>query len=318
MHQQRDSTATRIASRPPWLHPYGGAASALLILAVATLAILLQTQRTNTVIPATDWQDAAQHVRDHFATGDVIRIEPIWADAPRLFLEDAPMDLSAEPNREILDQYDRVWVLAGFSRGALVEASMPTQYDLESTSAFGDVDVLRYAIPAAAKPAYSFQNELPNAIVGRVYPTRSDEDCTLWRKDAWHCGRVDKYLYVAEEMRDMGNEPRHCIYAPPIPHNGWVEILFTDVPMGQRVLGRVGMSNHAVRSERGSVTDFVVRVGTQDKLHMKLDPKNPTFNHFEIDTEEVQGERTDVMFRIHADNFFDRFLCFTAHVPSVE
>lgn len=293
-----------------------GSICGVLLLLVVALSYFAQEHIYDERIPIDDWKAAAMAVREGYEPGDVVRIEPVWADTPRVFLEGALVDMTPQPERDVLDEYDRIWILAGYNRAAHVAQRMPGAYNRLSVETFGDVDLALYEVPAAAQPLYDFGDHIATAKVRRTYPDgRPAQRCTLWRDNAWHCGRYDQHLHVGRRMRDMDNQPRHCIYMPPGPDHAWIETTFEGVDLSQTLRGRVGMDNWAVRSERGSMTEFEVLIDGEVKHHMELPPRDPTYHSFAVETGAFEGKH-DVTFRARAADFFDRFLCFNASVPS--
>ncbi|OIP35638.1 MAG: hypothetical protein AUK47_16350 [Deltaproteobacteria bacterium CG2_30_63_29] len=288
----------------------------MLLLLLVPLSIYLQDSVRSALTPAADWQAAAAAVRAEYQPDDVIRVIPIWSDDVRVFLDGAQFDLSPEPRTDTLDRYKRIWLVAGLGRGEEAVKAIPERYTLVEQQSFGNVVVARFDVPPTAKPKYDFLEHVADAEVSRLAPSKPAEPCTLWRKDAWHCGRFDKHLNVGVRVRDMNNEARTCIYAPPVPEYAWLEIEFDDVPIDATLIGRVGMDNKALRSTRGSVTEFELLVDGAPLMHLNLLPRDPEFKEFSVDTSTLAGKAGKVTFRVRAKDFFDRFLCFTAQVPS--
>lgn len=294
-----------------------GAILAGVLLLTVVVSLVLQEHNRNRAVPVDDWQAAAAYIRQGYTAGDVVRVEPRWADTPRVFLDGATFDLAPDPQRDILDEFHRVWVLAGFNRADIVRQEMPDLYDEIAFESFGRVDVLLFEIPTAARPRFDFSESLAEAVVRRTWPDgRPPQRCTLWRDDAWHCGHVDQHLFVGRRVRDMNDEPRHCIYAPPIPDLGRVEITWPSVELGSELSGRVGHDNWAVRSHRGSESLFEVLIDGELRFQTVLGQRDPTFHPWTIDTTDRAGQRASVTFRTHAVDFFDRFVCFTARIPA--
>ena len=292
-----------------------GALAALVLFATVIFSLCEQEAEQQRRVPLEDWESAAAAIRAEIGSNDAIRVEPSWLDTPRVYLDGLTFELSQEPRRELLDGFDRVWVLVAYGRTEEVKAAMPEVYTLDKEERFGAVDLLRYEIPASAQPAYDFLQHVSEAKVRRVPEKGRIEECKLWRDDAWHCGQVNAYLYVGARLKDINSEPRYCIYAPPGPDNSWLEIEFDQVPLSDRIVGRVGMDNLALRSERGSDTEFELHVDGEKRVSVRVPPREPAFLPFEGKTEAGPAK---VLFRIRAKDFFDRFLCFTAQVPGEE
>jgi hypothetical protein len=308
-----DDALTRAYPAKPVLLPVG-ALGALILLIVVVTAVLLQ-EKQKRAVPLEDWEAAADVIREQAREGDIVRVEPVWADDPRVLLNTLRYDLTQQPMREVLDGYGRVWVMAGFNRAEKVHAQMPSEYVLVEAEQYGMVDLLLYEIPAELRPKFDFLEALPQAQVRRV-GLRGTQVCSLWAENAWHCQRVDKFLNVGVRLREMGDDPRRCIYAPPIPDGGTLEIDFPDVTLGTRIEGRAGMDNWAIRSDRGSDTTFEVQLDGESATSLRIGKHDREFFPFSIDTSARAGEKAKVSFRIHADDFFDRFLCFTARIPA--
>jgi hypothetical protein len=303
-----------------------GPALGLTLIALAVVASWVLQARQYRAVQATDWAAAATHVRAQFAPGDVVRVAPFWADDARAFLPGLPVDVPRRPDLDTLTAHDRVWLIAGDARPnqpsvSDAKAAMPAPLQPQAEAAFGDVTVLRYDIPPSLKPAFVFADALTDAKVRRVYPTqpqRGPEACDLWRDQerAWHCGRFDPYLYIGVRYREMGGEPRRCVFVAPAPDAGWVEVRYPQVPMRGRLRGRFGVSDESVRSERGGAVLFEVQVNDVTRFSGRVEPDDPTYAPFSISTADLQGQRADVTFRVHAADLLDRFPCFEAVVPS--
>ncbi len=291
------------------------AIAALLLFGVAITAVLLQNHSHAQVVDPGDWEAAAEHIRAAYQPGDIIRIVPIWADEPRVFLHGLEIDMNREPDPEVLDTYERIWLLVGLGRVAEAKASLPQSYILEEERNFGGADTLRFRLPASARPHYDFLAHIQESEASRFRDDQPLHRCTNWTHQSWHCDRYDRWLNVGIQMRDMDADPRTCIYFPAMPDHYWHQLTFRDVQMHSEIRGRVGHDNWAVRSERGSEVSFEVRINGELAYARVLAPRDPLFHRYTIDTTPWQGESVDVQFRVYAADFFDRFLCFTAQIP---
>jgi hypothetical protein len=167
-----------------------------------------------------------------------------------------------------------------------------------------------------------FADTLHLAKVRRTYPNqpnRAPNACDLWRQQdlSWHCNqRVDPYLFVGLRYREMGGEPRRCVFTAPAPDGGWTEVTYADVPMRRRLRGRFGISDESTRSDRGSDVVFEVLVNGTLRQTLRASKHEVRYMSFEVSTEDLQGEAAEVTFRVQAADLLDRFPCFEAIIPA--
>lgn len=289
-------------------------AAALLLIAVALITLVLQDRQYSAEASPDAYRQAAEHIRAHWTDGDVIRIEPVWLDDPRVYLDGFEFDPASQPLLENLGRYRRVWILAGYSRGDTL--SLPEGFREIERHHFGKVDLLLFEAPASETPRFNFLAALRKAKVYRLgHDGKGRQECH-WKDavQAFHCGRIDAWLFVAERLTDLDGEPHRCIYMPPLPEKKKHRVTFEKVLLQSRIVGRVGQSSVAVRAERGSDVHFDVTINGEPAHTLVLPPHDGSAFTFDIDTAELAGQPADVSFTVWANDFFDRYPCFSASV----
>lgn len=310
----------RLGERSPW---WGWVGCGGLILALLASWVMQASQYK--AVAGSDWAAAAQHLRDNFELGDVVRIEPFWSDDARVFLPGLPVDTLKHPEIDTLAKYKRVWVIAGYGKGeqsrGVYEGVVGGEAEVKT---IGDVDLLLYKISKNKRITFDAVAELTRAKVRRVYGGGREEQCDRWEGGesggvggAWHCGgRVDPYLYTAVRYKEMEGEARTCVFAAPAPEGGWLEVRYGGVKLGGVLRGRVGISDESTRSERGGVVEVEVVVGGEVRHVQHIPPQDPTYYRFSFDTQpliaSLQKAETDITFRVRAADLLDRFPCFEA------
>jgi hypothetical protein len=139
-------------------------------------------------------------------------------------------------------------------------------------------------------------------------------ECSLWRNEAWHCGRPNAYINVGAGHREMGDEnPRRVItMAAPEAGAHWV-IAWEDVPSaGATLRFRAGNEFSAIRSDRGSPVEFAALIDGAEVFRRTWGIHETGFEAFEFTLPDAPT--ADLVFEMRADDHFDRFFGFRPQI----
>jgi hypothetical protein len=286
---------------------------AAVLLAAGIVSFVLQIYVFTPEATESDYQRASAYVMEQLGTHDAIRVYPTWTETPYPYLVEAEMQFVRQdkPVYSDIADYKRIWLIteAGMKPDAL--ASLPFKANAgDGSKSFGTVEV--YAVEAPESP--TFRHELRDKLhTARVQHVRGDEikSCERWSatERRWDCKRRDRWIYVGETIRQLGDDPRRCIWAHPPPNDSWLEIRFPDVELGDTFRVRAGPTDHAWRSDRGPAIEMEVHIDKQKARHI-FPPKTQSWTPVDVDTSTMKGEKHDVLVRIHANPIWERFFCF--------
>ena len=287
-----------------------------LLVAVGSFSFLSQRHHQALVPATSDWEDASEHVRKNFKEGDIIRVEPYWADQARIYLSELPIDLLSYPEEEALYQYNRLWIIVGFGKDEEVLEKLPQGYKLEEEFPFGKTTLFLVTIPDSDYVKFDILEHVKEAKVKRIFANR-DQKCTTWSNKQWHCKPRSPWLWVGTTVMEPGDESHKCLYAAAIEENGLLEIRFPKVTLSELLEGHAGLDIGAIRSERGSDLQFKILIGDQ-LVHEKLYKKHEKgFLSYTVDTSNLAGQQKDIVYTVQAADLLDRFFCFTGRVNDV-
>jgi hypothetical protein len=285
------------------------------VLVVAGIASFV-LQRYVFVPKATDqdWKRASEYVMEQLGEDEAIRVYPTWTETPYPHLVDARMQFvrQTHPVFSDVEDFERIWIITedGMKEPSL--SSLPFSAEAaEGSREFDTVDV--FAVDTPDTPVYRHEllNHLHEADVARV---RGDDviECNNWSATdrRWDCGpRQDPWIYVGKTIRQLGDDPRHCIWAHPPPNDYWVRTRFPNVKLGDRFRVRAGPTDHAWRSDRGPAIKMEVIIGDAKETHV-FPPRTQSWTAVDVDTSSMKGQTEDVVVRVHAHPIWERFFCF--------
>ena len=285
------------------------------ILVVAGIASFV-LQRYVFVPQATDqdWQRASEYVLENLGDDDAIRVYPAWTETPYPYLVDARMRFvrQYEPVFGDVEDFERIWIMTEPGERDAALDSLP--FSAEPTDAskrFDTVDVLAVKRPDTPTYRHELLTHLDEAEVTRI---RGEDiiECKNWSASdrRWDCGpRQDPWIFVGETIRQLDDDPRHCIWAHPPPNNYAVQTRFPDVKMGDTFRVRAGPTDHAWRSDRGPAIRIDVEIGDKSATHF-FEPRTQAWKAVDVDTSSMKGQKQDVVVRVHATPIWERFFCF--------
>jgi hypothetical protein len=235
--------------------------SVWLAIAVAGLA-LIETANAliapHRVAGASDWQAAAAEVRAGFRDGDLIVFAPAWSDqVGRAQLGDLmPLDMVARSDDA---RYRRIWEVS------TRRARAPETRDLKATrtSEHGPVKVALYEKPSP--------------------PAEVTWDSTKRSSDAIVSGRAEP------RTLEIDYQPRLAILAPLDQGQGKSTSLeWRDVPLGDKLVGWVGLHDYYARKHSDAPIDFTLFVDGRAVHHMRVTNADG-WKRFEVPTSSAPG-----------------------------
>ncbi len=234
-------------------------------------SLLLSAWRITSIVPEASLDAAAVVVRERFHDGDLIIVEPWPQVGPRLRLGDLPL---LEPKALHRDD------LVGFRRALLLEldtiGASGRSHDLlteiatgEAVDAWPDLRLTTFVLRAPVRVLFDLHREIDRVRVTARYPGGEAEPCDRFRRDRWSCPRNPDWSYVGREIRDIGNEPRTCVWLHPLHRGGELTVelppeLVVHTP-GAFVLGGYGFTDHAARAAQAPV-ELRIEAGAETLL----------------------------------------------------
>lgn len=169
------------------------------------------------------------------------------------------------------------------------------------------------AARSAPGPAlYSFADHLSELEASVEGVTKTE---TCHRRGGKSTCPGPSWLWVGTKRLKVGILERACIWAPP-PPRGRLRLSFPDVPLGQRLEGRHGLSDFAA-TQTPEGTPVRLRVEVADGPHRTFTvPNDVGWREWSLDTSEVAGERRDVTLIIQSEHHHRRQYCFEGGVPA--
>ncbi|MGB0589888.1 MAG: DUF6541 family protein [Myxococcota bacterium] len=159
---------------------------------------------------------------------------------------------------------------------------------------------------------YDFLEELSEAEVS-VLAEPEPRACD-WRLDRFVCRPAEWYHVTSRPERIEAYSFRRCISAHPMKE-GPLEIRFPDVPVGDAIVGYVGVAESGKRG-KGRPVDLLVEVGGE-KLLKKTSRREARRNWFHraLDAKHQGADGvTEVVFTVSAKDPRHRHLCFYAQM----
>ncbi|MBM4319578.1 MAG: hypothetical protein FJ125_06385 [Deltaproteobacteria bacterium] len=300
--RRREQASPRLRAGFPWPPP--------LLAAFAILALLLfalQLRWAEQVPDEQDWAAASAVLRTGWEEGDLLRIEPWWASQGLSQLRGLPVDRVRRPERPRLARYRRLWVIAAHGHactdGALAEAELQVRQELHRLT------LCRFALPWRGRPLYDLRERLQDARVRRE-SGKKVEECSLWAKGSWYCGKLHAWQFVGPVTKDVDDNPREAIWAHPPAKDTRLVIEYPVVPLGQTLELEAGLTLRSIISGEGSAVHFLVRVAGEKVLDTTLAPRQKGWFTWSIDTAHLAGRSERVSVVIWAKDHQVRQLLF--------
>ncbi|MDH3653448.1 MAG: hypothetical protein OEN21_04215 [Myxococcales bacterium] len=288
----------------------------VLIAALAVFELVAHPMIREATPSDESWNAAAAFVRAQYQPSDRIVGAPAWLDPiVRNRLGDLlSLRMAAPPDAAGID---RLWELS--IRGAGSRDEPPA---LEEE--FDGVHVRMWSLPGDAL-IYDFVEEISGAKVELVVADRSKacpwvaarqapgglERGPMTPRERFVCDPRRPWLWVgATVVADLELQPRRCIWQHPAGPDP-VRAIFTDVPLGDRLLIRGAIDYQTER--RRAHSPVTLRVWINDQLAAELVHEDGDgWSGLEIDTAELPREPAIVRFETTADDPDSRLFCWSA------
>lgn len=299
------------------------AAPAITLVAVAVWALTVQYGETAATPSELDWIMARSVVQNGYQPGDVVRTAPIWADQGRSTLFEMTFNLTNDIEDEELYIYERLWIIADREHAEEAAQSLPEGYTIENEWRPSDrTTVFLVDVPPQDRVLTDFYFSLSEAVV--TLETRADTRlCDVWSNNGWHCDRPNPWIHVTAALDEAGNSLHRCIYVGLPPDESTVENLddgatfhieWRDIELGGSIEGNVGNIMGAVRSERGSDVQVTITIDGEQQHTQMVGKWESAFYPYRIETAELAGTLHTVSFSVHAEEFWDRWVCLRGRV----
>ncbi len=243
---------------------------------------------------------------------DMVRALPVWFDDARIGFDGAAFSLSRTTDAWDVAEFERIWLAwdtaypeqAAETRTWLTDIETVAEgpgYRIEVGRTVPDVELL-----------WDARRNLDRATVTQVDDQDAETPCSRWEDEAWHCGRVDEYVWVGRAVQEMDDTYRRCVYAtaPPAPHRWRIE--WDDVELGDTFRLRAGNTSWAVRMPRGQPVQLRAWLDDELVVERSWAIDEDGYPEFAFDTSGRAGQRARVRIEIGAADHFDRFFCFRA------
>lgn len=259
-----------------------------------------------------DWASAGAYVLEKVADTDLIRVHPTWATGPLVHVADrgTQVDVVSRPLAEDFHGVSTIWLMTDASREAEALAELPFETSPKRHE-FDSVTLLEIENPVGTLP-FVFHKQLATAKVTRHRASGQVEECKTWnrREERWDCGRRDRWVYVGRTLREVGDEPRECIWAHPLAGGDWLHVTFPDVPPGRLVL-KAGQTLRGQRSPRGTDITTVIEVDGERVFDERISHRDQTYHTVEVPKSDSSRS---VTFKLSAGSMRDRFFCIDGFV----
>jgi len=260
---------------------------------------------------AGDYREAEKIVREQWAPGDVVVVQPWWAARAREYLGDRPFLQVRRIAEEDFSRYRRVWVitLPGHRdlEGPFDDGTYPPELERE----IGGLELWRFRLPDSARGvAYDFREQLQAALV-RYYVGGQGQPCNKWIRDRWHCSPRD-WEYVGRVVVDLGTDPREVIWAHPLI-TGALEIGFDRVPGGRFLRVHTGLTPDAARAPEDTPVTFTVFVNGRELGRVVQADRTGYFPH-QWDISHLGPGPHNVTFKITCPRPHLRIFCFDGEI----
>lgn len=241
----------------------------LALFAVALIEVGAHFVEQARVVPWSDWQAAAAHVRAEWRPGDAVTAAPRWADPLMRAAIGDRLDLTSAA-RSDLERFSRLWSLSIRGHRAEEAPGEPPSH----VATFGRVRVERWDL-ASARVLYDLVEHVGEAEVVRI--EAGAERACRWQSggrpsggglgqgpitpaERHVCDPSRPWLWVGATVEeDLEMLPRRCVWQHPQGPEP-VRATYRDVPLGVRLVLHAGLWWEHERTMDGGPVDVVVRV----------------------------------------------------------
>ncbi len=261
-----------------------------------------------------DWAAAADWVKTRIEPDDVFRVHPHWYDAAYTHLTEVG-DQTQRIRRPILeDLYDHraVFIISQADRTDEALALMPFDAEPSDRASFGTVEAIRVPIPRETFH-WELLKKLDEAKVSRIRGGKTLQVCDDWdaREWRWDCKPRNRWLYVGRALREVGDDPRECVWAHPLDKGRTLRIE-TTVPPAETIRVRDSFDLRGARYPRTASVLLQVYLNNELVVEDHVGPKDYDWEAHDIDVSDHDGP---VDLRLEIDlkgSIKERFFCVNA------
>jgi len=294
----------------------------LLVLPIALLMLLafglLLAQFLRDPAPTSDeWLVAAEHVQSNWQDGDVVRIEPAWLTAGRVYFGDVDggsrepfriLDLHDPVDPAWLYRYQRLWLVTAVEVRDNWDSLVPDDFELGEELVLDGITLLRFAIPQR-RLLWQMLEALPDAQVVR----QSDDgpvQCN-WRGKSHRC-KVKGAMDVQQKLRRVAGSARQCINLNVGPGTEPTAISFQGVTGPGTLLVRVGNTIEAARAKHGGDVTATVLLEGEERGSVLLEKRSYRLDEVAIPL--ADGREKELVIRLQATDDRKREICLDGYV----
>jgi hypothetical protein len=229
------------------------------LLALAALGSLALSAARHARAPVdADLDDLARAVRVGFARGDVVVATPPWLVGAQARLGDLPYLSPRTLAAADLRGYRRVWLFEQAGPDALARETLAGVGSAREVATAGRAHLSLFTLHEPEVATFDLWRDLESAhVLARYAPGEPWQACDRFAHDRWSCPREPEWSYVGREVRQLGNEPRTCVWAHPLLPGGTLRIELPAAAAGRNV-----------RLAYGFLDDVVWRVRTPVSLRL--------------------------------------------------
>lgn len=281
-------------------------AIAIVLLGIASLGMQLWVQSG---VPSDDeWRVVAREIQGRVQAGDLILLDPAWAERGRVFLRGAPVEAWPRVDADDLVRARRVW------RVALRRAPHATSLEGDLLAAgakrvfAGRFGALALSLHETAPRAlgWDFTERLADAVVtmGAAVCPRDGRGRHVCSGAGWN--------YVGAGDYEIDYTARRCVWAHPVgARDNPVTITWKGAALGRWIQIRAGLVAGTALDANAPPVVVQVRVDGTELGEVAV-ASRPGFRSFAVDTSRAAGGPHEVAFLVSAENPSYRQLCFDA------
>ena len=293
---------------------------AALMLALAVWLLVAPTFRAAAPTHA-QWLDAAAFVQERWQEGDLVRLEPTWLTAGRVYFSDLDgrkreplsiLDIHDPVDHPYLYGFTRLWVVSAVESRSEHETAAPPGATLVEETELPGVTVVLYEIPAGVI-RWSLLSALRTVVVQRTDSDQGPVSCR-WRGDRIACG-MKGHLDVTKELRRVAGGPRECVLVRPGPGESPTRLRIPISGSGLLVV-RAGNTVEAARAKDGG--DVSIRVSVGDEVFGDMVLKRRSYRLEEFRLVVGQPEKIELVIDLAATDDRKREICLDGYLLDAE
>lgn len=256
-----------------------------------------------------EWADASIKVRKDYQDGDIVVFVPPWALEGLPFFDGLKVWTSETVDWYEISKFSRSWVIFSFGK---TPSSIPPDFQ-EIRFEKGTISIGLYKPSLPYQLVYDFLKNIQDAKVLRHYKDKIEE-CALFIKERWYCGKVHPWQFVGKETKDFGDAVRDVIWAHPLDKELFLEIVYPSVPMGKKMVFRYGLALKSFEDENpGGPVKIELKISEDTVFERTIGKEERGWFSENISLERRDGY-APVTLQVSTTNNSFRQFCFTADI----